>query len=105
MSQELQDLARLHALCAQDGEILRERITAAEGVIHDAESREVPSVDAVVVGLTVVHAQLYELVTEDRAIEDTIYVLGKALDRERISLDVFLKVLVLPFPPCVRLVG
>ncbi|PUU74511.1 UEV domain-domain-containing protein [Tuber borchii] len=91
MSQELQDLSRLHALCAQDGEILRERIAAAEGVIHDAESREVPSVDAVVVGLTVVHAQLYELVTEDRAIEDTIYVLGKALDRERISLDVFLK--------------
>lgn len=30
------------------------------------------------------------------AIEDTIYVLGKALDRERISLDVFLKVCYLP---------
>ncbi|PWW75334.1 UEV-domain-containing protein [Tuber magnatum] len=91
MTQELQDLARLHALCAQDGEILKERIAAAEGVIHDAEDREVPGVDAVVVGVTVVHAQLYELVTEDRAIEDTIYVLGKALDRERISLEVFLK--------------
>ena len=26
------------------------------------------------------------------AIEDTIYVLGKALDKERITLDVFLKV-------------
>ncbi|CAZ86574.1 unnamed protein product [Tuber melanosporum] len=91
MTQELQDLTHLHVLCAQDGEILKERIAAAEGVIHDAENREVPGVDAVVVGLTVVHAQLYELVTEDRAIEDTIYVLGKALDRERISLEVFLK--------------
>lgn len=39
--------------------------------------------------------RLYDLVTEDMAIEDTIYVLGKALDRERISLDVFLKV---PYP-------
>lgn len=37
--------------------------------------------------------RLYDLVTEDMAIEDTIYVLGKALDKERISLDVFLKVL------------
>lgn len=36
--------------------------------------------------------RLYDLVTEDMAIEDTIYVLGKALDKERISLDVFLKV-------------
>lgn len=40
--------------------------------------------------------RLYDLVTEDMAIEDTIYVLGKALDRERISLDVFLKVLHTP---------
>jgi hypothetical protein len=37
--------------------------------------------------------RLYDLVTEDMAIEDTIYVLGKALDKERICLDVFLKVL------------
>ena len=43
--------------------------------------------------------RLYDLVTEDMAIEDTIYVLGKALDKERISLDVFLKVSALPpFP-------
>lgn len=41
-------------------------------------------------------SRLYDLVTEDMAIEDTIYVLGKALDRERISLDVFLKVLHTP---------
>lgn len=36
--------------------------------------------------------RLYELVTDDLAIEDTIYILGKALDKERINLDVFLKV-------------
>jgi len=45
----------------------------------------------VVVAPTVVHSQLYELVTDDMAIEDTIYVLGKALDKERISLEVFFK--------------
>lgn len=34
--------------------------------------------------------------TDDMAIEDTIYVLGKALDKERITLDVFLKVITPP---------
>lgn len=45
--------------------------------------------------------RLYDLVTEDMAIEDTIYVLGKALDKERISLDVFLKVSALTLPSLV----
>jgi len=34
-------------------------------------------------------------VAEDLAIEDTMEVLAKALDHERLSLDIFLKVLLL----------
>ncbi|KAH0612924.1 uncharacterized protein H6S33_009304 [Morchella sextelata] len=91
MERERAELARIMELCDKDADILKERITMAGEVIKDAESRELPGVDTVVVAPTVVHTQLYDLVTEDMAIEDTIYVLGKALDKERISLDVFLK--------------
>ncbi|KAL0639106.1 Suppressor protein stp22 of temperature-sensitive alpha-factor receptor and arginine permease [Maublancomyces gigas] len=94
MERERAELGRAIELCDKDAEILRERIAMAGEVIRDAESREVPGVDTVVVAPTVVHTQLYDLVTEDMAIEDTIYVLGRALDRERISLDVFLKVFI-----------
>lgn len=91
MERERAELARIMELCDKDADILKERIAMAGEVIKDAESRELPGVDAVVVAPTVVHTQLYDLVTEDMAIEDTIYVLGKALDKERISLEVFLK--------------
>ncbi|KAL7269036.1 Suppressor protein stp22 of temperature-sensitive alpha-factor receptor and arginine permease [Rhizina undulata] len=91
MERERNELRRIVEVCDKDTEILRERMGMAAEVIRDAGEREVPSVDSVVVATTVVHGQLYDLVTEDMAIEDTIYVLGKALDRERISLDVFLK--------------
>jgi hypothetical protein len=74
----------------------------AEGVIQDCRNRDLPDVDSMVVAGSVVETQLYDLVAEDMAIEDTIYVLGKALDRERIGLDVFLKVCALacgkPYP-------
>jgi ESCRT-I complex subunit TSG101 len=80
------------AVCNSDSEILRERIAMAEGVIQDCRTRELPDVDSMVVAGSVVETQLYDLVAEDQAIEDTIYVLGKALDKERIPLDVFLKV-------------
>jgi len=37
-------------------------------------------------------SRLFNLVAEDLAIDDTIEMLAKALDYERISLDAFLKV-------------
>lgn len=37
-------------------------------------------------------SRLYELIAEDRAIEDTMYVLATALDQELIGLDLFIKV-------------
>ena len=36
---------------------------------------------------------MFELIAESSAIEDTFYYLEKALQTERITLDVFLKVL------------
>jgi ESCRT-I complex subunit TSG101 len=36
--------------------------------------------------------RLLQLISDDLAIDDTFYVLGRALDAERIELDPFLKV-------------
>lgn len=91
LEREQHELRRIAAVCDTDAEILRERIAMADRVIHDCRTRELPDVDSMVVAGSVVETQLYDLVAEDMAIEDTIYVLGKALDRERIGLDVFLK--------------
>lgn len=57
MERERAELARVVELCDKDAEILRERITMAGEVIRDAESREIPGVDTVVVAPTVVHTQ------------------------------------------------
>ncbi|KAK6513335.1 hypothetical protein TWF281_004966 [Arthrobotrys megalospora] len=91
MERERIELIRINDVCEKDQRILNERIGMADELIREVRDREAPNIDAVVVAPTVVHNQLYELVTDDMAIEDTIYVLGKALDKERITLDVFLK--------------
>ncbi|EPS45236.1 hypothetical protein H072_772 [Dactylellina haptotyla CBS 200.50] len=92
MERERMELIRINDICEKDQRILNDRIGMADDLIREVRDREAPNIDAVVVAPTVVHNQLYELVTDDMAIEDTIYVLGKALDKERITLDVFLKV-------------
>ncbi|KAI5853932.1 ESCRT-I component [Tricharina praecox] len=91
LEREAHELRHINGVCNSDAEILRERIAMAEAVIQDCRTRELPDVDAMVVAGSVVETQLYELVAEEMAIEDTIYVLSKALDRERITLEVFLK--------------
>ncbi|KAF3912575.1 hypothetical protein ABW21_db0204074 [Orbilia brochopaga] len=97
MERERLELARMQEMCEKDQRILGERIGMADDLIREVRDREAPNIDGVVVAPTVVHNQLYELVTDDMAIEDTIYVLGKALDKERITLDIFLKVKTLSY--------
>lgn len=61
MERERAELGRVVELCDKDAEILRERIATAGEVIRDAESREIPGVDTVVVAPTVVHTQYIPL--------------------------------------------
>lgn len=83
-------------MCDNNAEILKERIAAADKVIAECKQRELPDVDAVVVAGSVLENQMYELVAEEAAISDTIWVLARALDkgREGMGLEVFLKVCV-----------
>lgn len=71
--------------------ILNDKITAAKNVISDATSRSIPHIDELVSAETIVYNQLYELVAEDRAIDDSLYVLDKALDHDIIQLEPFMK--------------
>lgn len=89
---EAAELERLIAASHENESILQAKIAQARTVIADAQTRAQPNIDDVVCAETVVYNQLYDLVTEDSAIEDTIYVLSKALENDRINLDTFLKV-------------
>jgi len=52
-----------------------------------AAQRKPPSVDEVLVAPTVVGGQLYELVAEEQACEDAIFVLGRGLDKGRVGVE------------------
>lgn len=63
----------------------------ADRVMDDAQRREAPDVDDVLVAPTVVGGQLYGLAADERGIADALFVLGRALDRGRVGADVFVK--------------
>ncbi|VVT46738.1 uncharacterized protein SAPINGB_P001362 [Magnusiomyces paraingens] len=91
VNNELTDLDRITAASQENEAILTQKISQAKAVIEDAKSREEPKIDEVVCAETVVYNQLYDLVSESYAIDDTLYVLSKALDKGRISLESFLR--------------
>jgi hypothetical protein len=64
----------------------------ADRVMDDARKRKAPDVDDVLVAPTIVGGQLYTLAAEEKGIADALFVLGRALDRGRVSADVFVKV-------------
>lgn len=100
MLQEQNELRNIEAVAELDIGIFMERISMAENLIYevgrgggeDGGKWRVPDADKLVVASTVVHGQLYDLVTEEMAVQEAMFVLGRALDRERVGLDVFSKV-------------
>ncbi|KAF9549522.1 hypothetical protein EC957_003472 [Mortierella hygrophila] len=48
-------------------------------------------VDEIICGSSVVHNQLFELVAEEIAIEDTIYYLDQALSQDKVELNAYMK--------------
>ncbi|BFZ58149.1 Suppressor protein stp22 of temperature-sensitive alpha-factor receptor and arginine permease [Savitreella phatthalungensis] len=91
LSRETATVTRSLETCRAGISILDEKIPAAEKVIEQVDALGQPDVDGLVVPATVVHAQLYNLVAQELALDDTIFVLGKALEQEQIDLDLFLK--------------
>lgn len=89
---EMSQLNDLEKLLSSNEAILHQAMRDADKVLDDAKRRKVPNVDEVLVAPTVVAGQLYASVAEERAIEESRAVLGKALDKGRIGGGVWAKV-------------
>lgn len=98
-------MTRLKDSCERNIAALNECLRNSESVIEWTRTRGEISGDELVCAQTLVYDQydldltlnsnasrLFNLVAEDLAIDDTMEILAKALDYERITLDSFLKV-------------
>lgn len=63
----------------------------ADETILASKSQKPPSIDEVLVAPTTVANQLYDLICEERALGDTLFVLGRAVERGRISGPTFVR--------------
>ncbi|KAA8916246.1 hypothetical protein TRICI_001598 [Trichomonascus ciferrii] len=88
---QTRELDNIKSGCHANEAILTEKIDTARRVINDSKSRQKPNVDDILCAENAVYNQLYQLVAEDHAIDDTMYILGKSLDKDRVQLDPFLK--------------
>jgi ESCRT-I complex subunit TSG101 len=84
-------LNQLSALLTSNSAILHDALRKADSVVEGSRSHPAPDIDDLLVAPTVVANQLYTLVAEERAIGDAIFVLGRAVERGRVSPQVFAK--------------
>ncbi|KAL1902095.1 Suppressor protein stp22 of temperature-sensitive alpha-factor receptor and arginine permease [Ceratocystis pirilliformis] len=91
MHAELADLAHFYQTTTTNISILRDTIAHADQIIANSASLPNVDIDELLVAPTVVSNQLYAVVAEERALNDAIFVLGRALERGRISPAVFTK--------------
>ncbi|KAI2778528.1 UEV-domain-containing protein [Daldinia loculata] len=82
-------LGPLSAMLASNTSILQHSLQEADRVVSNARTRAPPPIDDLLVAPTVVANQLYDVVAEERALGDAIFVLGRAVERGRISPAVF----------------
>lgn len=91
MQAEIQALESLTTLLNNNTTILHTALHDADAVIESSKHRAAPGIDEILVAPTVVGNQLYELVGEERCLGDVLFVLGRAVERGRISPVVFTK--------------
>ncbi|GAB0140670.1 hypothetical protein EsHS_00001283 [Epichloe bromicola] len=88
---ESSQLTQLSNVLTSNTNILHEALRKADGLIEGSTSHPAPDIDELLVAPTVVSNQLYNLVAEERALGDAIFILGRAVERGRISPAVFAK--------------
>ena len=91
LQQEMSGVEQLSALLTSNTDILHESMAAADGVVANSQQTRPPEIDELLVGPTVVANQLYELVAEERALADAVFMLGRAVERGRVAPVVFAK--------------
>ena len=91
LQSEIQALESLSGLLSSNTDILHGALRDADAMIDSSQHRTAPNIDEILVAPTVVGNQLYELVSEERSLGDVLFVLGRAVERGRISPTVFAK--------------
>ncbi|TEY38067.1 hypothetical protein BOTCAL_0503g00020 [Botryotinia calthae] len=91
MQSEISALESLSTLLSNNTTVLHTSLQTADKLLQTSQHRTPPSIDELLVAPTVVGNQLYELVCEERSLGDAIDVLGKAVERGRISGPTFAK--------------
>ncbi|SCZ97415.1 BZ3500_MvSof-1268-A1-R1_Chr4-2g07199 [Microbotryum saponariae] len=94
MVDEMQRLQVVKTVCETVEGRYAKVVEEAEKRLGEYQSKgEGPEVDEIVCSSTIVYKQLLDLITEDAALEDTIYHLGRGLNSDvaKIDLDQFLK--------------
>ncbi|TVY45604.1 Tumor susceptibility protein 101 protein [Lachnellula occidentalis] len=91
MQAEMSALESLTSLLNTNTSVLHTALHDADSVIESSQHRTAPNVDELLVAPTVVGNQLYELVSEERSLGDALFVLGRAVERGRVSAPVFAK--------------
>lgn len=91
MQAEIQALESLNTLLNNNTNILHTALHDADAVIESSQHRTAPNVDELLVAPTVVANQLYDLVCEERSLGDALFVLGRAVEKGRITPAVFSK--------------
>ncbi|KAJ4418344.1 Suppressor protein stp22 of temperature-sensitive alpha-factor receptor and arginine permease [Gnomoniopsis sp. IMI 355080] len=91
MQSEIGALTQLSNLLQNNTNILQDTMRRADEVIQNSTRLPEPDVDQLLVAPTVVANQLYDLVAEERALADAIFVLGRAVERGRVAPAVFAK--------------
>ncbi|KAG0005294.1 hypothetical protein BGZ65_011486 [Modicella reniformis] len=88
---ELQSLKDLNTKIQHNIVTLTQSIEQLNTKIGQIRTWPETPVDEIICGSSVVHNQLFELVAEEIAIEDTIYYLGKALRQDKVGLNAYMK--------------
>ncbi|KAL7951962.1 UEV domain-containing protein [Trichoderma barbatum] len=88
---EMGQLTQFSSIITSNTNILHDALRKADAVIEGSRSHVVPDIDELLVAPTVVSNQLYRVVAEERALGDAIFMLGRAMERGRISPAAFAK--------------
>ncbi|TFA99618.1 Tumor susceptibility gene 101 protein [Trichoderma ghanense] len=88
---EMGQLTQLSNVITSNTNSLHDALRKADAVIEGSRSYVVPDIDELLVAPTVVANQLYRVVAEERALGDAIFMLGRAVERGRISPAAFAK--------------
>lgn len=91
LQSEASQLTQLSNVLTSNTNILHDAMHKADAIIDGSRNHSKPDIDELLVAPTVVANQLYALVAEERALGDAIFMLGRALEKGKITPAVFAK--------------